>query len=156
MYVNTQISNQELQQLTREALAAEVPATELVKQTALLRMHADYCKAVANEHRLAILYLLSERELSVGDLARELDLSVHNVSQHLRVLKERGIVVDHRDGQTVYYASASPKLVAACHLIREALIEQHVARGTVLLGGPGPGAKTDDDHVSDDLETPQP
>jgi DNA-binding transcriptional ArsR family regulator len=98
----------------------------------LLRMHAEYCKAVANEHRLAILYLVSEGERSVGDLAATLNLSINNVSQHLRVMKTHGLLSSRRDGRTVYYTTSNPKLVAACHLIREALIEQHQANQVII------------------------
>lgn len=98
----------------------------------LLRMHAEYCKAVANEHRLAILYLVSEGERSVGDLAQTLSLSINNVSQHLRVMKTHGLLSSRREGRTVYYTTANPKLVAACHLIREALIEQHQAKQAII------------------------
>jgi len=100
----------------------------------LLQLHAEYCKVVANEHRLAILYALAEGERSVGDLAGEFDLTMANVSQHLRVMKARGLVTSRRDGRTIYYAVANPKLVAACHLIREALVEQHLANEAIIRG----------------------
>lgn len=102
--------------------------------TELLRLHAEYCKVVANEHRLAILYALDEKERSVGDLAHELGLTLANVSQHLRVMKARGLVAGRRDGRVIHYSVANPKLVAACHLIREALVEQHLINEAIILG----------------------
>ncbi|GEM_PF-258474 len=121
-----------------ETLQVPVPSqVELAAARAdieLLRLHAEYCKVVANEHRLAILYALAEEERSVGDLAEELGLTLANVSQHLRVMKARGLVAGRREGRTIHYSVANPKLVAACHLIRQALIEQHLVTEAIILG----------------------
>jgi len=95
--------------------------------------HAELCKALANEHRLAILYTLSQGERCVSDLATEVGVSVHNVSQHLRLLKERRLVRSRKEAQTVYYSITNPKFIQGCTLIRQALIEQHQAQGQSLL-----------------------
>jgi DNA-binding transcriptional ArsR family regulator len=99
----------------------------------LFHIHAELCKALANEHRLAILYDLSQGEKCVSDLATEIGISVHLMSQHLRVLKERRLVRSRKDGQTVYYSITNPKFIQGCTLIRQALIEQHQAQGESLL-----------------------
>jgi DNA-binding transcriptional ArsR family regulator len=96
----------------------------------VFKLHADLCKGLANHHRLAILYVLSVHgETCVGDLAAELGTSQTNVSQHLRMLKERMVVRSRKDAQTVYYSVANPKFIEGCTLIRQALIEQHQAAG---------------------------
>jgi ArsR family transcriptional regulator len=99
----------------------------------LFRMHAELCKALASPHRLGILYALSQKEMCVSDLAAALDLPVHNVSQHLRVLKDQMLVKPRKDGQTVYYSMTNPKFIQGCTLIRQALIEQHRELGESLL-----------------------
>jgi ArsR family transcriptional regulator, virulence genes transcriptional regulator len=99
----------------------------------VFRAHAELCKALANEHRLAILYALSQGEKCVSDLAAEIDISVHNVSQHLRLLKERQLVRSRKEAQTVYYSITNFKFIQGCTLIRQALIEQHQAKGESLL-----------------------
>jgi ArsR family transcriptional regulator len=98
----------------------------------LFRMHAELCKAMANEHRQAILHTICDEEKCVGDLAAEIGISVHNVSQHLRVLKERRLVVSRKEGQTVYYRVTNRKFMEACVLMRQALIEQHQEQGESL------------------------
>lgn len=98
----------------------------------LFRMHAELCKAMANEHRQAILHAVCSEEKCVSDLAAEIGISVHNVSQHLRVLKERRLVASRKDGQTVYYRVTNQKFMEACVLMRQALIEQHVEQGESL------------------------
>ena len=98
----------------------------------LFAMHADMCQALANQHRLAIMYALKDGEKCVGDIGAEVGISVQNVSQHLRILKERLLVRSRKEGQTVYYSVTNPKFVQACALIREALIEEHRADGERL------------------------
>lgn len=98
----------------------------------LYRLHADLCKALANEHRQAILHAICDDEKSVGELAAEVGISVHNVSQHLRVLRERCLVASRKQGQTVYYRVTNKKFMQACALIREALLEQQLAQTASL------------------------
>jgi DNA-binding transcriptional ArsR family regulator len=98
----------------------------------LFVMHAEMCQALANQHRLAIMYTLKDGERCVGDIAAELGISVHNVSQHLRILRQRLLVRSRKDGQTVYYSVTNPKFIQACGLIREALVEEHRAEGESL------------------------
>jgi DNA-binding transcriptional ArsR family regulator len=98
----------------------------------LFRMHAELCKAMANEHRQAILHLICGEEKCVGDLAAQIGISVHNVSQHLRVLKEQRLVASRKDGHTVYYRITNQKFMEACALMRQALIEQHQEQGASL------------------------
>ena len=108
------------------------PAAPSADLQPVYRMHAELCKALANEHRQAILHAIGDGEKCVGDLATEIGISVHNVSQHLRVLKERRLVASRKDGQTVYYHVTNMKFIQACALIREALVEQHLAQGESL------------------------
>jgi len=98
----------------------------------LFHMHAELCKALANEHRLAILHELSQGEKCVSDLAADVGVSVHLASQHLRQLKERRLVRSRKDGQTVFYSITNPKFIQGCTLIRQALIEQHQEQGESL------------------------
>ena len=87
-------------------------------------MHSEICKTLANPKRLEILIALQAGEVSVADLVKQLRLPKANVSQHLGVLRARGVVKTRRDGLTVYYRIASPKIIRACNLMREVLMEQ--------------------------------
>ncbi len=108
------------------------PEAQTADLKPLFRMHAELCKALANEHRQAILHAICTDEKCVGDLATEIGISVHNVSQHLRVLKEQRLVASRKDGHTVYYHVTNMKFIEACTLMRQALVEQHVAQGESL------------------------
>lgn len=109
-----------------------IPTPPFADLKPVYRMHAELCKALANEHRQALLHAIGDGEKCVGDLAAEIGISVHNVSQHLRVLKERRLVESRKEGQTVYYRVTNMKFIQACALIREALVEQHLAQGESL------------------------
>ena len=98
----------------------------------LFKMHANVCQALANEHRLAIMYSLKEDERRVTDLADEIGISVHNVSQHLRILRQALLVRPRKEGQTVYYRIANPKFMEACGLMRQGIIQEHQAEGESL------------------------
>lgn len=64
---------------------------------------SELMKALANKHRLLVLCQLVERERSVGELARLLDVREPAMSQQLAVLRREGLVRARRDGQTIYY-----------------------------------------------------
>ena len=61
-------------------------------------------KACADETRLRILFLLSERELCVCELVVLLNLPQGKISRHLAVLKNATLVSDRRDGTWIYYS----------------------------------------------------
>jgi DNA-binding transcriptional ArsR family regulator len=64
---------------------------------------AELFGALASEPRLRILELLRGRALCVGALAARLDLSPSAVSQHLRILRNVGLVAADKRGQFVHY-----------------------------------------------------
>lgn len=73
---------------------------------------AQLLKAMANPHRLMLLCLLNQGELSVGQLNQTLALPQSSLSQHLARLRDAGLVSTRRDAQTIYYALASAEVKA--------------------------------------------
>lgn len=92
-------------------------------QNELFQLHASVCKGLADPKRLLILNALRDGERSVGDLCEELALPQANVSQHLAVLRDRGLVLARKDAQFVYYSVSSSKIIAAIDLLREVMSE---------------------------------
>ena len=90
----------------------------------LFKLQAGICKTLADSTRLMILNELKKGEMSVGQLTVNLGLPQSNVSRHLGVLRERAVVTTRRDGTTIYYRLASPKIAEACELVREVLESQ--------------------------------
>ena len=67
---------------------------------------------------MCILWVLAaEKEKSVGEIASAVDSSLQNTSQHLRLMKDKGIVASRREGQTVYYRIERDDLVDGCRLL---------------------------------------
>lgn len=60
-------------------------------------------RAVAEKNRLRILKMLEDDTLCVCEITSVLNLAVSTVSQHLKVLKEAGIVVEDKDGKWINY-----------------------------------------------------
>lgn len=87
----------------------------------LFRKHAETCCIFCNERRLMIMWALGKSERPVGEIARELKLSSQAVSQHLRLMKDRGVVTSTRRGRRIFYRMANPKFLEAHRMIRSVL-----------------------------------
>jgi DNA-binding transcriptional ArsR family regulator len=94
----------------------------------LIQLHASVCKGLADSKRLLIINALRDGERTVTQLVDELDLPQANVSQHLAVLRDRGLVTARKDGQFAFYSVTSPKIIQAMDLLREVMAEQIVTR----------------------------
>ncbi|MDO8880884.1 MAG: metalloregulator ArsR/SmtB family transcription factor [Coriobacteriia bacterium] len=95
-------------------------------------LHSDLCKTLANAKRQMILGSLRSEELSVGELQKRTGIPQATLSQHLAILRSRGVVNSRRSGNHVYYAIANPKIIQAFDLITEVMRETVDARkGTV-------------------------
>ena len=96
----------------------------MVNPKELYKIHADFCKFMGNPRRIEILFLLGEQEMCVDEIASAMDVKVPNISQHLAVMREKGIVEVRREGTKMYYTLANPKTLEACIIMRDAMVEQ--------------------------------
>lgn len=103
-------------------------------QTSLRReiyqLHAEICQALSDPNRILILYELRDGPRNVGDLAESLHLSQPTVSRHLKVLRDRRMVLTERNGTSVYYTIADKRVIEALDLLRGVLagaLEQRTA-----------------------------
>ncbi|MEW5864816.1 MAG: metalloregulator ArsR/SmtB family transcription factor [Pseudomonadota bacterium] len=112
----------------RSAAIADMNLGEL--QARALRA-SGLLKAMANPVRLLVLCQLAEGEKSVGELERVVDVSQSALSQHLALLRQRGIVKFRREGQTLYYSLAGPEaptLLAALYAVYCSNVRRAAAR----------------------------
>lgn len=65
---------------------------------------AETFKALSDPARVRILYLLSQDELCVHDLAAMLEMSQSAVSHHLKILRLMRLVCTRREGRSIFYA----------------------------------------------------
>lgn len=86
-------------------------------------LHSELCKTLANAKRQMILDCLRDGEVSVGEIASRTHIPQATLSQHLSILRSRGVVRTRRAGSSIYYAIANPKIITAFDLITEVLRE---------------------------------
>jgi len=86
--------------------------------------HAEICKTLANPKRLEILFALSHKERTVNELSKITKIRKSNISQHLAILKLHSVVTARRTGRNIFYKVSSPKIIRACNLMREVLIDK--------------------------------
>lgn len=86
-------------------------------------LQARVCQALADPKRLLLIHELRDGPRSVGDLAESLRISQPNVSHHLAVLKDRGLVTTRRFGSSVHYSLTSTKIIQAMDLLWQFLAE---------------------------------
>lgn len=90
----------------------------------LFQLHAEICKTLSNPWRLRIIDALREGEHSVAALVEKLGISRANLSQHLGVMKAKGVLEVRREGPYSYYRLSNPKIVRAFEIMREVLLER--------------------------------
>lgn len=91
----------------------------------LNQLHASVCKGLADPKRLLIINVLRDGEMSVGEICEALELPQANVSQHLAIMRERGLVNARKDGQFVFYSLTTMKIVEAVDLLRQVMAMHH-------------------------------
>lgn len=91
----------------------------------MFQLYADFLKALAHPRRLEIVHLLRDQELAVSDIHTMLDLPQANISQHLMLLRDAGVVITRREGKQIFYQLTDKKIIQASELLRQALIEQN-------------------------------
>lgn len=98
----------------------------------LYELQSEVCKTLASPKRLEILNALKEGEKTVGELVEILGVPKANVSQHLAVMRLKGILKSRREGVSIYYRISNPKVTQACMLMREVLTEQMKERSKLI------------------------
>lgn len=71
---------------------------------------ANLLQALAHPKRLEILNLIAQKSLTVTEIYSMLDLPQANISQHLQVLREAGVVIPKRNGKEIYYRLKNKKI----------------------------------------------
>lgn len=99
------------------------------KDKTLYELQSDVCKTLASPKRIEILNALKTEEKTVSELVEILGVPKANVSQHLAVMRHKGILKSRRDGINVYYSVSNQKVIDACLLMKEVLMEQMKEKG---------------------------
>jgi ArsR family transcriptional regulator, virulence genes transcriptional regulator len=89
----------------------------------LFLLHANICKTLANPKRLEIIEALRDDELNATQLIQKVGISKANLSQHMGILVQKGVVLSRREGLNVFYKLSDERITKACDLMREILIK---------------------------------
>lgn len=89
----------------------------------ITQLHAQVCSGLSDPTRILILYKVAQSPSNVSDLAAELNVSQPTVSRHLKVLRDRQMVVSQREGQSVFYSLADERIIRALDLLRAVLAD---------------------------------
>ncbi len=95
-------------------------------------LHAEICQALSDSTRIFILYELHEAPRNVRELNEALDLPQSTISRHLKVLRDRHLVVSERNGTNIYYSLADVRVVQALDLLRAVLAQAIEARQALM------------------------
>jgi ArsR family transcriptional regulator len=85
----------------------------------LRRFKAQIFQALAHPTRIAVVEALRDGELTAGALLERLHVEQANLSQHLSVLRSRGLLTNRKVGNQVFYAVRDPLLLQILDLLRQ-------------------------------------
>jgi ArsR family transcriptional regulator len=76
---------------------------KLIDKEEDIQMAAQAMKAIAHPLRLKILCVLGDQEVSVQDIVESVGTSQSNISQHLAILRDKGVLATRKDANRVFY-----------------------------------------------------
>lgn len=101
---------------------------------------AQCLKTVAHPCRLRMIEMLLVRERTVGELADRCEIQSHVASEHLRLMKDRGLLDSRRDGRKVFYRIAEPGLEGIMRCIQSRFGSANAG----AIGGANDAMESDD------------
>ena len=120
-------------------LRSSTPPANVIRVDAydLLKVEMDevvrmMCKALNDPKRLLILAILGEEPKTVTQLVHLIGSPQANISQHLAVLRDRGIVKAVKDGNSVIYSLRYPRLLEVVSILRGVLHDEVERRGSLV------------------------
>ena len=92
----------------------------------ITQLHAEICSALADPHRIRLLYAIFSKPRNVSSLAGDVGISQPAASRHLKILRESGLVTSNRSGSSVVYSLTDERLITALELLRSILNDRLV------------------------------
>jgi ArsR family transcriptional regulator len=95
------------------------PIHDFVAKREQIEMAARALKSISHPLRLKILCVVGDAELCVQDIVAAVGTSQSNISQHLAILREKGVLQTRKDANRVYYSVADPRILQLIVMMRE-------------------------------------
>ena len=109
--------------------------TKKLTPAALVLIAARF-KVLAEPLRLRMLIALSDGELSVTEIAGVVEATQPNISKHLRILQDAGLVKRRQDGNTVYCSISDESVFELCDVVCSSLRERLAMQASVFANAP--------------------
>ncbi len=100
-----------------------------------LQLVAARFKVLSDPMRLRILQVLETGETSVSALSEAVESTQPNVSKHLKLMQEAGMLSRRQEGNTVYYSISDPTVFELCDVVCSSLAERFAAHASVFSTG---------------------
>lgn len=104
----------------------------------LQRFKAEYLKAMAHPVRIRVLEILRPGPAAVADIQTQVGPEVANISQHLAVLRNAGIVTGRKVGATVLYEAPDPEVFTVLDALRAVFAHRLDAMQSLLTDSSQP------------------
>lgn len=92
---------------------------KLINKDADIEQAALAIKAIAHPLRLKILCVLSDQEINVQDIVDLVGTSQSNISQHLAILRDKGVLITRKDANRVFYRVGDMRTLKLIGMMRE-------------------------------------
>lgn len=102
-----------------EEICGGFPATELMKREEDIERASRSLKAMSHPLRLRILCILGDQELSVQEIVECVGTSQSNISQHLAILRDKGILASRKDANRVFYRVGDARTLRLIDMMQE-------------------------------------
>ncbi len=117
------ITHDECAGLKRDSAGS--PINLLITRDEDIQQASCSLKAMSHPLRLKILCTLGDREVSVQDIVDHVGTSQSNISQHLAILRDKGILTCRRDANRVYYRVGDAGTLRLIGMMREVFCARH-------------------------------
>ena len=97
----------------------EQPTINLIDKQEHIEMAARALKAIAHPLRLKILCVLGDQEACVQEIVDAVGTSQSNISQHLAILREKGVLLTRKDANRVFYRVGDQRTLQLVGMMRE-------------------------------------
>ena len=94
-------------------------ASKLIDRDEDIQQAAQAIKAIAHPLRLKILCVLGDQEISVQDIVDQVGTSQSNISQHLAILRDKGVLATRKDSNRVYYRIGDLRTLKLVGMMRD-------------------------------------
>jgi len=105
--------------MARKIIGETNMANKLIDRDEDIQLAAQAIKAIAHPLRLKILCVLGDQEISVQEIVDQVGTTQSNISQHLAILRDKGVLATRKDANRVYYRIGDLRTLKLVGMMRD-------------------------------------